>query len=315
MDEEIFKYRINSVHLKDGDPFAPGKINVFVGANNCGKTQLLKDMLAYITGIRTPAVVLNELEIPYPETWDTLEQAYDMKIVEANQNKQLRHISPTLDEDPTGPMSSDIRNALSYWLKSDKREFRAATGAGLVTYLNTDNRLKMVMSQPVQQNLQKRGARNALEALYISGADSTEKVRQCIKKIFDKDIFLNPFNLGNASVRLDIRRVGQIKDGEEIYGNHTRVKVVKNKVAPPFKKAEFDIMYGEGISRSGEIVDLGVEYNVIKKSGSWFSYGESKLGQGRETVKQLVMDNPELAEELTQKIVEAMENGVQPTTK
>ena len=118
-----------------------------------------------------------------------------------------------------------------------------------------------------------------------------------------------------ASVRLDIRRVGQIKDGEEIYGNHTRVKVVKNKVAPPFKKAEFDIMYGEGISRSGEIVDLGVEYNVIKKSGSWFSYGESKLGQGRETVKQLVMDNPELAEELTQKIVEAMENGVQAATK
>ena len=118
-----------------------------------------------------------------------------------------------------------------------------------------------------------------------------------------------------ASVRLDIRRVGQIKDGEEIYGNHTRVKVVKNKVAPPFKKAEFDIMYGEGISRSGEIVDLGVEYNVIKKSGSWFSYGESKLGQGRETVKQLVMDNPELADELTQKIVEAMENGVQPATK
>ena len=114
-----------------------------------------------------------------------------------------------------------------------------------------------------------------------------------------------------ASVRLDIRRVGQIKDGEEIYGNHTRV----NKVAPPFKKAEFDIMYGEGISRSGEIVDLGVECNVIKKSGSWFSYGESKLGQGRETVKQLVMDNPELAEELTQKIVEAMENGVQPATK
>ena len=118
-----------------------------------------------------------------------------------------------------------------------------------------------------------------------------------------------------ASVRLDIRKGQPIKDGEDIIGNQTRVKIVKNKVAPPFKKAEFDIMYGEGISRSGEIVDLGVEYNVIKKSGSWFSYGESKLGQGRETVKQLVMDNPELAEELTQKIVEAMENGVQPTTK
>ena len=118
-----------------------------------------------------------------------------------------------------------------------------------------------------------------------------------------------------ASVRLDIRRSTQLKDGEEVIGNQTKVKVVKNKVAPPFKKAEFDIMYGEGISRSGEIVDLGVECNVIKKSGSWFSYGESKLGQGRETVKQLVMDNPELAEELTQKIVEAMENGVQPATK
>ena len=111
-----------------------------------------------------------------------------------------------------------------------------------------------------------------------------------------------------ASVRLDIRKIGPIKDGEEILGNHTRVKVVKNKVAPPFRKAEFDIMYGEGISLSGEIVDLGVEYNVIKKSGSWFSYGDSKLGQGRETVKQMIMDNPELAEELRLKIVAAM-NG------
>lgn len=111
-----------------------------------------------------------------------------------------------------------------------------------------------------------------------------------------------------SSVRLDIRKIGPIKDGEDILGNHTRVKVVKNKVAPPFRKAEFDIMYGEGISISGEIVDLGVEYNIIKKSGSWFSYGDSKLGQGRETVRQLVMDNPELADEIRQKIVAAM-NG------
>jgi recombination protein RecA len=109
-----------------------------------------------------------------------------------------------------------------------------------------------------------------------------------------------------ASVRLDIRRIGQIKDGEESQGNHTRVKVVKNKVAPPFKKAEFDIMYGEGISKTGEIVDLGVELNVIKKSGSWFSYGETKLGQGRESVKSLLHDNPELAQELEAKIFEAI---------
>uniref|UniRef100_UPI003216A948 recombinase RecA n=1 Tax=uncultured Draconibacterium sp. TaxID=1573823 RepID=UPI003216A948 len=109
-----------------------------------------------------------------------------------------------------------------------------------------------------------------------------------------------------ASVRLDIRRIGQIKDGEEVNGNHVRVKVVKNKVAPPFRKAEFDIMYGEGISKSGEIIDLGVQYNIIKKSGSWFSYGETKLGQGRETVRNLVMDNPELAQELETKIIEAI---------
>ncbi|MGQ1910243.1 recombinase RecA [Marinifilum sp. RC60d5] len=111
-----------------------------------------------------------------------------------------------------------------------------------------------------------------------------------------------------ASVRLDIRRIGQIKDGDEVRGNHTRVKVVKNKVAPPFRKAEFDIMYGEGISKTGEIIDLGVEYNIIKKSGSWFSYGETKLGQGREAVKKLISDNPELSEELENKIIDAINN-------
>ncbi|KAF0235640.1 MAG: hypothetical protein FD181_3351 [Prolixibacteraceae bacterium] len=109
-----------------------------------------------------------------------------------------------------------------------------------------------------------------------------------------------------ASVRLDIRRIGQVKDGEEVQGNNVRVKVVKNKVAPPFRKAEFDIMYGEGISKSGEIVDLGVQHNIIKKSGSWFSYGETKLGQGRDTVRKLIIDNPELSQELETKIVQAI---------
>ncbi len=112
-----------------------------------------------------------------------------------------------------------------------------------------------------------------------------------------------------ASVRLDIRKIGQLKDGDEIIGNQTRVKVVKNKVAPPFRKAEFDIMFGEGISRTGEIIDLGVEYGVIKKSGSWFSYGDTKLAQGRDAAKNVIRDNPELAEELEAKIMEAMQNG------
>ncbi|MBQ2132611.1 MAG: recombinase RecA [Bacteroidales bacterium] len=109
-----------------------------------------------------------------------------------------------------------------------------------------------------------------------------------------------------ASVRLDVRRTTQLKDGEDATGNRTRVKVVKNKMAPPFKKAEFDILYGEGISKISEILDLGVEYEIIKKSGSWFSYGESKIGQGREAVRQLLMDNPELAEEIEAKVREAI---------
>ena len=105
-----------------------------------------------------------------------------------------------------------------------------------------------------------------------------------------------------ASIRLDIRRSSQIKDGDNVIGNRTKVKVVKNKVAPPFKTAEFDIMYGEGVSKTGEILDLAVEFEIIKKAGSWFSYGDTKLGQGRDAVKVLIKDNPELADELEQKI-------------
>ena len=109
-----------------------------------------------------------------------------------------------------------------------------------------------------------------------------------------------------ASVRIDIRRTSQIKDGEDIIGNRTRVKIVKNKLAPPFRKADFDILYGEGISQLGEIVDLGTDFNIIRKSGSWFSYGETKIGQGRDAVKQILKDNPELYDELKSKVTEAL---------
>ena len=118
-----------------------------------------------------------------------------------------------------------------------------------------------------------------------------------------------------SSVRLDIRKINSIKDGDSIVGNIVRVKVVKNKVAPPFRKAEFEITFGEGISRIGEIVDLGVDYGVLKKSGSWFSYEESKLGQGRDAVKNVLKDNPELCEEISQKISVAMANSPAPIVK
>ncbi|HCT70321.1 MAG TPA: recombinase RecA, partial [Bacteroidales bacterium] len=111
-----------------------------------------------------------------------------------------------------------------------------------------------------------------------------------------------------ASIRIDIRRVSQIKENDSAVGNRVRVKVVKNKVAPPFRQAEFDIIFGEGISKAGEIVDLGVDYNIVKKSGSWFSYGDTKLGQGRDAVKKLLLDNPELAEELEGKVRDALKN-------
>jgi recombination protein RecA len=109
-----------------------------------------------------------------------------------------------------------------------------------------------------------------------------------------------------ASVRLDVRRISQIKDTDEVSGNRVKVKIVKNKVAPPFRIAEFDIMFGEGISKAGEIIDLGVEHNIIKKAGSWFSYGQTRLGQGRDAVKQLIQDNPELMDELEAKIKEVV---------
>jgi recombination protein RecA len=150
---------------------------------------------------------------------------------------------------------------------------------------------------------------------------SINKTNTCcifINQLRDKIgvMFGNPetTNGGNAlkfyaSIRLDIRKIGQLKEGDNVIGNQTRVKVVKNKVAPPFRKAEFDIMFGEGISHCGEIVDLGVEFGVVKKSGSWYSYGDTKLAQGRDATKELIRDNVELAAEIEEKIREAVKNS------
>lgn len=165
-----------------------------------------------------------------------------------------------------------------------------------------------------QMGLQARLMSKALRKLTAS----INKANCCcifINQLRDKIgvMFGNPETTtgGNAlkfysSVRIDIRRSSQIKEGDEVVGNRVKVKIVKNKVAPPFRRAEFDIMYGEGISKSGEILDLGVELNIISKSGSWFSYGETRLGQGRDSVKSLIQDNPELMEELEQRIKDAL---------
>lgn len=175
MEEATFTYKINNIQLKNGATIVPSRINVFVGANNCGKTQLLKEMLAYITGKKTNFVILGELEIPYSSAWEDMEQAYGMEIINTNQNPQLRHIVPTLDSNPKAVSVSNLLKSLKSWLKNDFCAFRVATGDGLVTYLNTDNRLKLALRQPVQ-DLEKRGAKNVLEALYLSGLSTTEKM-------------------------------------------------------------------------------------------------------------------------------------------
>lgn len=168
-----------------------------------------------------------------------------------------------------------------------------------------------------KMGLQARLMSQALRKLTASIA-KTKTVCIFINQLRDKIgvVYGNPETTtgGNAlkfyaSVRIDIRRVSVIKDGEEQLGTRTRVKVVKNKVAPPFKRAEFDIMFGEGISKIGEIIDLGVDYGVIKKAGSWFSYGDRKIGQGRDAVKELLRNDAELSAEVEQKVREAMKNG------
>lgn len=203
MSGSDYRYKINSICLKNDNSFNPSRINIFVGANNCGKTQLLKDILASITGKKKSTVILDKIDIPYPQNWDEVETAYNMKIIEVDQYQALQHISPTLDTPPIlGIRSLDVRHDLNNWIQLDNDMFFSAIGPGLVTYLNTDNRLRLAMSQPAQPNLQERGPQNLLETLYTSGSRATQTVRKYIKAIFGTDIYLNAFNVGTLQINV-----------------------------------------------------------------------------------------------------------------
>lgn len=203
VQENLYRYRIEKINLKDGTSIEPGKINVFVGANNCGKTQLLKDILAYITGTRTDPVLLNGLELPYPTTWEQLIAEYPMDIVEANNGlQQLKHISPTLSEQPSGPQTYNLLDTLKKQLeKVDKREFRQSTGQGMVTFLNTDNRLGLTKRTTVQ-NLQTTGPKNVLEALYHADIAAPNRIRTLVQNTFDTDIYFDYTDPGTLQFRI-----------------------------------------------------------------------------------------------------------------
>lgn len=198
-----YKYRINEIKLKKGEPFTPGKINVFVGANNCGKTQLLKDMLAYIIGSRENRILLSEMDIEYPGTPDELITAYNINVVEnTNGSYQIRHISPDLSNKIMGPAANDMDDSLKRWLEvEDKIKFRTAVGPGMVTYLNTDNRLQLAKGQSVT-DLQGEGAKNVLESLYLAGASAVETVRKKVKGSFGIDVYLDSSTLGKIQYRI-----------------------------------------------------------------------------------------------------------------
>ena len=198
-----YKYKIKEVKLKKGASFTPGKINVFVGANNCGKTQLLRDMLAYIVGSRENRILLNEMDIEYPNTPNELLEAYNINVVgNSSGSYQIRAISPDLSNRVMGPATTDMNDSLTRWLEQDdKVMFRTATGPSMVTYLNTDNRLQLAKGQSVT-DLQVEGAKNVLESLYLAGASAVETVRKKVHESFGIDVYLDSSTLGKIQYRI-----------------------------------------------------------------------------------------------------------------
>lgn len=199
----LYEYKINKINLKNGISIAPKRINIFVGANNCGKTQLLKDILTYVTGENTTSLLVNELDIPYPDSFESFLNSYPINIVETNRgNSQLQIITPTLDASPTGLQSNtlieDLNNRLT---RSDKQSFRKAIGQRLITFLNTDNRLGLVKKCSVE-NLHQVGAKNVLEALYQADISAPSRIRKLVIDAFQTDIYFDYTDPGTLQFRI-----------------------------------------------------------------------------------------------------------------
>ena len=197
-----YKYKIDKIKLKNGIEIVPGRINVFVGANNCGKTQFLKDMLSILTTPNNSTKIVEDIDIPVPKSWEEMAEAYDMNIQNKHGTQELKHILPTFDGEPFGTSGNNLINTLNIWLKSDYNTFKQYTGPGLITFLNTENRLRLALSCNENGPLNQRGARNVLEALYLSGKYIEIKLKTIIKKIFDVDICLSPYNIGALEVKV-----------------------------------------------------------------------------------------------------------------
>jgi len=228
--ESIYNYRINKIILKDGTTIEPGRINIFVGANNCGKTQLLKDILAYITGLRTEPVLLDSLDLPYPSTWEQLVATYPMRIIDTNSGlQQLRHISPTLNEQPSGPQTYNLLNTLKQELSNtDKRAFRHSTGKGMVTFLNTDNRLSLTKKCTVN-DLQTIGPKNVLEALYQADLASPDRIRELVKSTFNTDIYFDYTDPGTLQFRVGNDFSGISENSRIAYSQVSRYPILDNQ--------------------------------------------------------------------------------------
>ena len=225
-----YRYKLDDISLKDGTVFKPGQINVFVGPNNCGKTQLLKDILSYITGARMTPVILDAIDIPYPTTWEELIDTYPMNITTLpNGQQQLKHISPTLDAQPSGPQTFNLLDALKRELGStDKRTFRQYIGSGMVTFLNTDNRLSLTKKCSVQ-NLQTSGPKNVLEALYLADLSVPDRIRELVKDTFNTDIYFDYTDPGTLQFRIgkDFSTVSQ--NSRQAYNQVSQYSILDNQ--------------------------------------------------------------------------------------